>query len=376
MGRPLSAPITRVSGGWQVSLPAATGSKGKVRRTFASESDAQRWRTAAIAAKEEGRPYPEADDFRTPSPRTVSVPSTLPSLFEKVAREWHFERYVEDERAQADRAKQVLSHIENHILPWARTNGITDASHLARTQARAFLMQYKGGDVQAETLPVAPIWLTVGQAADEVGVSHTTMARWVRSQREGVGTDLVEGRRMVFLPAVRATYPVGRAVRRGPRVADGVSQDYLEDVWWTFRQILRHGIQTRVWTLAFDPDTISAPRVRRAPPGRKGEISLPETARIASHLHVVHQVAVWLMRILGLRAGEAYGLHVSDIIDYGDIGLVRIWRQGGARRVTERDRDGHFVSSPHKESLKTASSVRVLVVPRPLLVLVRQVTSR
>lgn len=42
-----------------------------------------------------------------------------------------------------------------------------------------------------------------------------------------------------------------------------------------------------------------------------------QSSRIAARLHAVHPIGLWLMRMLGLRIGEAHGIPVEDLIDNG-----------------------------------------------------------
>ena len=48
---------------------------------------------------------------------------------------------------------------------------------------------------------------------------------------------------------------------------------------------------------------------------RPRPLTLRECARIASRLHPVHHLALWLKRVMGLRISEAFGVLVDDVID-------------------------------------------------------------
>ncbi len=98
---------------------------------------------------------------------------------------------------------------------------------------------------------------------------------------------------------------------------------------------------------------------------------MPLTAvrAVAAELHVVFQLALWLMRICGLRISEAYGIHVGDILDYGSAdrpGLIAIERQGG-RGFLEYDEAGNLRIVAEKATLKTKGSVRIIAVPPSLM---------
>jgi hypothetical protein len=112
------------------------------------------------------------------------------------------------------------------------------------------------------------------------------------------------------------------------------------------------------------PDEVAA-RTRR-PMCQPRPSSFAECARIAAHLHPVHQLVFWLQRVMGLRISEAFGLLVDDVIDLGDTGLLVVRGQGG-REFRVRDDHGRVVSVQYKERTKTEAGTRVLVLPAAML---------
>jgi integrase len=110
---------------------------------------------------------------------------------------------------------------------------------------------------------------------------------------------------------------------------------------------------------------------RRADAELRRPLAMTEVARVAAHLHVVHQLVLWLMRVLGLRVSEAFGPRVGDIVDLGEYGLVVINRQGGRAFLV---RNGDQVETVYsKDTLKRAASHRVVVAPPALMELLRLV---
>jgi transposase-like protein len=118
-----------------------------------------------------------------------------------------------------------------------------------------------------------------------------------------------------------------------------------------------------------DPRERELARSRR-PTGQMRPLTLPECARIAGHLHVAHQLAFWLQRIMRLRISEAFGVLVSDVVDLGDTGLLAAQGQGG-RMFKIRDEHGAVVAVPYKATMKTAAGCRVLVVPSKMMEIIR-----
>jgi integrase len=172
----------------------------------------------------------------------------------------------------------------------------------------------------------------------------------------------------LFRDEVRSKDPIARRLDSSRRVA--VSRAYASDILWAHAKILEWG-RTNGWNIpdfargvhALTPDD----EVARTPQGSdlRRPLSIAEIARVASHLHVVHQIVLWQMRVLGLRISEAFGVRVGDIVDMGEVGLVFITRQGGRPFLT-RTRDG-VVTRFSKSTLKRSASYRVLVVPPALL---------
>ena len=95
----------------------------------------------------------------------------------------------------------------------------------------------------------------------------------------------------------------------------------------------------RPWRPCVTPDDEVARRSRAATCAAR--FSIAEMARVASHLHVVHQLVLWQMRVLGLRISEAFGPRVGDIVDMGEVGLAFITAKGGRPFLT-RTRDGSW----------------------------------
>ena len=112
------------------------------------------------------------------------------------------------------------------------------------------------------------------------------------------------------------------------------------------------------------PDAAVA-RARR-PSSQPRPLNFPECARIAAHLHPIHQLVLWLQRVMGLRISEAFGVLVDDVIDLGDSGVLLVRGQGG-RPFRMRDDEGRVVAVTHKERTKTEAGSRALILPPGML---------
>ncbi|MBV9659881.1 MAG: site-specific integrase, partial [Acidimicrobiales bacterium] len=215
--------------------------------------------------------------------------------------------------------------------------------------------------------------LGLADLARAAGVSlPTARRRWQAGTLPGAYRD---GNGVVRVPAGAVEAVTNKRIHR----PEGLSQAYVADALWVLRRVIAFARANGLAPAGFDPtESLEAPapdpaRARRSrPTGQPRPLSLPECARIASHLHVVHQIAFWLQRIMGLRVSEAFGVQVGDLVDLGDVGLLAVQGQGG-RRFKVRDDHGRLEAVPRKDTVKTAAGFRVLVVPEHLMTALRTV---
>lgn len=172
--------------------------------------------------------------------------------------------------------------------------------------------------------------------------------------------------------------PATSALRRARRARPvGLSRSVVADALWVLRRVLAFARANGFVPPGFDPTeglVVPAPdvavaRVRR-PSSQPRPLSFPECARIAAHLHPVHQLVLWLQRVMGLRISEAFGVLVDDVVDLGDSGVLLVRGQGG-RLFRVRDDEGRVVAVTHKERTKTEAGSRALVLPSAMLELLR-----
>ncbi|MDA8283256.1 MAG: hypothetical protein M0Z42_08180, partial [Actinomycetota bacterium] len=212
--------------------------------------------------------------------------------------------------------------------------------------------------------------LSLAEAARAAGVSlPTARRRWRSGLLPGAYRD----------PAGQVRVPAAAlgAISHVQRAPTGLSQRYVADALWVLRRVIAFARANELFPPGFDPtEGLDAPLPdrgatrSRTPTGRPRPLTLTECARVAAHLHPVHQLAFWLQRIMGLRISEAFGIMVSDLVDLGDTGLLAVQGQGG-RSFSVRDDHGQVIAVPYKPTLKTAAGSRVLVVPDGLMALCR-----
>ncbi len=387
MGRPLTGSLRHYQGLWWASVPEAKGAARRRDESFLAEDDAQAWLAQAVTAVRAGRPLPDADRFRTQLPAVRPRPPARPEPRKfspdvaSVAQAWMAAAYEDLRRGGPDRAERVRRIIDGYLVPWfaPRTPTIADLSyfmvhdwllHLIGRDQTSQSGPTRGGSPQPNGVSSGGDELTLAEAARVCGVSLPTVRRrWRDGQLPGAYRN-AQGHVRVPAGALSA---IGAKQRR----PTGLSHSYVADALWVLRQVLAFARANGLFPPGFDPtESLEAPspdpaaaRTRR-PTSQPRPLSLPECARIAAHLHGVHQLVFWLQRIMGLRISEAFGVLVGDIVDLGDVGMLAVQGQGG-RTFSVRDDHGRIVAAPYKATVKTAAGSRVLVVPERMMELIR-----
>ncbi|HEX4863552.1 MAG TPA: hypothetical protein VFV02_05745 [Acidimicrobiales bacterium] len=213
--------------------------------------------------------------------------------------------------------------------------------------------------------------LSLREAAEKAEVSlATARRRWRDGELPGAYRD-THGHVRVPEPTV----PALRTAKRERPV--GLSQTVVADALWVLRRVLGFARANGLVPPGFDPtEGLAAPTPdpavawTRRPTSKPRPLNFPECARIAAHLHPVHQLVLWLQRVMGLRISEAFGVLVDDVIDLGDSGLLLVRAQGG-HSFRVRDEHGRVVTVTHKETPKTQAASRALVVPSIMMELLR-----
>jgi excisionase family DNA binding protein len=316
MGRPRNtAPRQLADGRFQAGLPVEHGAKKRKTYTFPTEAGATAWLREGNAALAAGRCLPDPAPFRAanPAPRAATLtPATAgaATLLSVVCDDYHQLAY-EARRKGVKRSRQVRADIDNHLLPYFHGIGIhevADVTHRSVVDLARFLSGW-------------PLQHHIYEGDNPRQLEATTASRILALLRHICDHAVVVG--------ALTTNPVGDV---GP-VADGPSGGS-----------------------------------KRKTPG--AELTLSETAALAHHLPVVHQLTLWLLRLLGLRLSEAFGIKVEHVEDLGDYGLIDIARQGGGT-YQERDEHGQYVTEHQREATKREASRRVLWAPPVLMQLIR-----
>jgi hypothetical protein len=322
VARQLTGSVMQVGRSWQASVPRVRGSRQRLHCSFPTEAEARAWLAAQVARLREGLEAEPASPVGRVANRHGRDPAKQrtkkgPRTFEDHARAWHDEHYVQLHSADAERTRAVLDNLERHLFP------------------------VFGG-------PIDP----------DVRRARAALVGWTRT--------------MAGYPAEPGgPEPTGRTYE-----AKTVSS-----LLWILSEVYRYahlvGADVAMVASKGGPEPAITQGIHALPKRGKEKrkptlVSLTEARAIAAELHVIHQLVLWLMRVAGLRIGEAYGLVVGNFVELDGWGHLLVEAQGG-KTFFVRDRDEQVVPTTRKTTTKTKSGYRLIALPPSLAALVRTV---
>ena len=219
-------------------------------------------------------------------------------------------------------------------------------------------------------LAIACLWLTPADAAQVCRGGATAVRQALADERLTASTDR-HGQELVFAADLRAAGLLDEPdPRQSPGRPHGLATGTAAAIITLLSSAIERGRDLGA-ALVGDYTKLQAVEplaIHRKQPPRKGPrpyTSLDDIVAVCAFLSVTCQLAVWLMRLVGLRIGEAYGLFVSDYQGDGSRAWLRVENQGGKKSLA-RDKEGRFVSVVTKEHTKTLGSTRKVPICRPL----------
>ncbi|QWC84461.1 hypothetical protein KLP28_12925 [Nocardioidaceae bacterium] len=282
-------------------------------------------------------------------------------------------RYGVHRKANGDRIRDVASEVCRYVVPF-----LVELSHTAPAERRGVsqlkvtdlerLPRILAGDLVLPAATVAgdrlgrraasAIWLSVDDATRLCGrdaVADATSAGDLE-----VHPDVRTGQPLILAADLRRA-----GLLTEPETAHGLKRNTATNVL----RDLRYAIdRARPPLTTCDLQAIEplGPRRKRQQKPVPSPLDLRQVRQLAASLSPLHQVCLWMGRLLGFRVGEEFGLHVFD---YSRDGEGRPWldvtAQGG--RVTQhRDPDtGRLLTVHSRIGTKTAAGTRL--VPLPML---------
>lgn len=328
MPRPLRGKLTETPRGWTVEIPSAPGSKKRRQHTFRDKESATRWREAAITALQSNRAVPDPHTFAPVARRALGPVSTR---FADVAWACWEEEYRDNDLCSPGNRKRIATDLQLWIIPYFEALG-GEIANITRDDVKHFVRVMSGRDPFGSSdagprLMVRRIdILTVTQVVELTGLHASSVRRALKAGRFPGALRIATGpqRGQYRIPAsdvLDAGLPIEpRRVASSGRRRAGIGSGAAARS--TAREILRVlrtvFVYARAKGLVITDPTEG---VKALPPVRDKAFTPPKEARprafsfeeskaVAAHLHIHHQVAFWLQRVLGLRVAEAFGLHL------------------------------------------------------------------
>lgn len=378
-GRNLEGNVKPRGASWTVSLPLVKGQPKRTTKSFQFKEDANRWREAALAALEVGKELPDPDDFRQSAEQRKPRPTAR--SFSDVAWAW-YQDMLENSEAQAGRHQQVEFYIERHLIPFFAPR-VCEIEDVTREMCVDFLRQLAGMNSVHDTTsstprPIPARNFTIQEIANMSGVHRSTVRR---AFADGKFPKAVRDTRQrgvqgtILVPAADVLAAGFGPQEKSAEIPFGHSRAHAGGILATLRRILGYARSQKL--MSHDPtDGLKArkpaPGTRTKKPENKQKprlFSLQESKGVAAQMHIHHQLVMWIIRLMGLRISEAFGLHVDDVHRVEGTMLLHIHRQGGKKFVIyDENRKREVV--PEVEILKTDASNRVIPVPRQLAELI------
>jgi hypothetical protein len=299
--------------------------------------------------------------------------------FAEWGQRFKHERYEELRRAQPGREEAVAGHIAS-IDAWMVERGLT-IERMTRDDVKAMSLDFAAGKPAPEPASLPPgidgtRLVTFDEAVALPGTpSRSTLRR--RVQDGSLRQHQLDGRiRYRVADLYSSAVGGGAALRRGPKPRGALPRKVLQDRLWVFKKVTEFA---GFYGVPLQPgwDSVELPKKYGPEPREAQVLSLSECGQLATHLHVVHQLVLWLLRVLGLRISEAFGVLVGDVIDLGpgEAGVVAIHQQGGRTFKVRSRTTGEVHTSPTKDSLKNEGAYRVLAIPPALMELIRRIVA-
>ncbi len=322
MPRTLEGSITQRGDVFDASVPRFKGKKTRVTCTFPTHAAAAAWKAEQIARLNRGlaaEAAPSAGRLRRAArSRRPRVDAMGPDLL-ATAQEMVREDYAILRKGLPDRARDVLAITTNHLAPLFPA-GIPLDAEAASARTIEWVVASAGRRLAEEDLPA----------------------------RHRLGLDPV------------------------PLPAKPVARSTMTERLRVLRRILEYAGLRDSQIINF-AGTIEA----QEPSGSVEKIdkllSLSETRLVAGQMHVVHQLTLWMVRLLGPRLSEPFGVLVGDFMDDDDVAVLLLQAQGGRPFALWGDDLGEVVVTGHKKGGKTRAAYRLVGLPRQLASLIRVV---
>ena len=263
------------------------------------------------------------------------------------------------------------------LRPWS--------NHLNREQVRALLQGLAGRShdlIEAASSPdrAGDIMddgetMSLSETVGHVDISRSTLKRWLNDGKVTGAVQHIHTRHWIIPVAeVRALRAAANSPQRCWPPTRAYSNGMIQDVWRLLRNVLTFGASRGIdaWCLTFDVASIPVPSSTRPEATKPRMITVTECARIAHYLHPIHQFTLWLLRLLGVRISEAFGLQLRHLHWEHNRLFLAVMVMGG-KPFEDFDEDGRIIKVDHIHRLKSQPSRRLIPVPAHLMALITDI---
>ena len=396
MGRPRKGVVRRPDDQWTVSLPLAVGSKKTRQFTDPDETAVRRWYADGERALAAGHPLPDPAANRTnrPAPALTALAlgdrtpahwwagptAAFGHRFDKVADAFLVHHYDRQRSGQPERRAAVVAVIDNDLKPFLaghQVSAIEAITHelVGKLAAHLAALDAAADEPQPEAWPElnGRTEITLTEAAALPGTSRSTVKRWhTGGLLPSWHQDQLDGQVRIRVDELRAAHGRAREAVTGRKGNQATTARNKLNV---LKMILNFAEANGIELTGKPMQGISAVHPEGASPRRSKNPHAPLSlfGRIAAHLPVVHQLTMWLERLLGVRISEGFGPHVGDVLDFGPElgGAIVLDRQGGKPFLVRVG--GQIVVADEKDRMKNDVSNRVIRLPRQVMRMIRVV---
>ncbi len=290
---------------------------------------------------------------------------------------WWSRKYEKNLTSSVSMADRTEASLRLHIVPWLEKLQLASIADLTRHDVEDFMLHLAGMNHSAAPAPLRQVeYLTVQETARRANCSKSKLAR-LRAEGKLPNSTLADqpdSTRKVLLIASVDLPAVGLILDASEPARDGrhpvaLQKRTAKEILVVLRLIcdnaIAGGVMDKNPTLGVTA-TNPLPAAARYRADLDGEevLTLAKSRELAAGLNVHHQLAFWIQRLLGLRAGEVFGILVEHLFTQEDRAYLRVRQQGG-RTMRVRDDYGNVVQTRSKEP-KTQKGKRTLPVPRHL----------
>ena len=372
-GRPLTLVVKdNQDGTASIRMPESAGVKQRGTLKFPSRKVAERYRTAALAAHQAGKSFPDPAPYQSALDRRKAP--KIPDRFADVAWAW-FKKTYPAHYKNPERRAAVEQIIETHLISFFGPR-VDRISEISSEDCEEFVDFMAGERITTPTSSDDKAReLTLTEAAKLTGRNRSTLQRaWQNGQfPRARKTNRGKSKGIVVIPfgdLLATKYaPVTKQLPYGyARNSVKEMLAVLSNIFTFAQARTLVSSNPSLGMKAKDP-VMGSRTVRPRSDVDAWSLDLARCKQISSHLHIHHLMTFWIIRAMGLRISETFGITLGAVARDGSQMYIAVGAQAGRTfLVLDENLQVRVVTS--KPNAKTKSGNRVIPVPRQLAELI------